>query len=423
MSNHLTIATVTETLRFLLDAAITPVLGGVTVSTGKPDAATQGDRTPRVNVFLYQAAHNPHWRGDDLPTRTSEGRLVHRPRAALELHYLISCYGEDATLDDQQLLALVVRTLHTHPCLSPDLIDAAVATHAFLRESNLAGERELVRFTPMQLSLEEMSKLWSVFYLTQYELSAAYAGGPVFIESDDTPISILPVLERNIHVLTVAAPTITGIEPSSGPGLPIVHGVQLVVTGRQLLAPPPRVSQVLVDGTPTAFDAQTATDTRLELAVLPTVRVGAHTLQVQHLIPMGRTTQPPPSQPPLHPAFESNLAGFVLQPQLLEPPLLSDVQGTGTSPRSATLHLSVDPPITEDQSATVTLISLADGTTLPPVAIAAGDNPRSVPIQGVPTGDYYVRVTVAGVDSPLTRDAAPNSPTFGLWAGPKVTFA
>ena len=52
---------------------------------------------------------------------------------------------------------------------------------AFLTTSNLE-EVELVKFTQLPLSLEELGKLWSVFFQTTHVLSVAFQGTVVLIE-------------------------------------------------------------------------------------------------------------------------------------------------------------------------------------------------------------------------------------------------
>ena len=51
--------------------------------------------------------------------------------------------------------------------------------------SNLETQTELVRFTPIAFSLEELSKLWSFLLKIDYVLSTAYVASVVLIEADD----------------------------------------------------------------------------------------------------------------------------------------------------------------------------------------------------------------------------------------------
>src|SRR5437867_2451557 len=118
MSNALAIATVTETLKNVLKNALpASLVNGADVTVFRPDASKS--LPPKgVNIFLYQVTPNPSWRNADLPTRKADGSLIRRPQVALDLHYLISFYGDDAHFEQQRLLGAVARTLHAAPTLS-----------------------------------------------------------------------------------------------------------------------------------------------------------------------------------------------------------------------------------------------------------------------------------------------------------------
>jgi len=90
MSNFLAIATVTATLGQVLQPAVGAGVPGATVTTLRPDGAGAGPRPTGVNIYLYQVTPNAAYRNADLPTRTSEGDLMQRPQAALDLHYPVS---------------------------------------------------------------------------------------------------------------------------------------------------------------------------------------------------------------------------------------------------------------------------------------------------------------------------------------------
>jgi len=207
MSNFLAIATATATLQQLLLTSLSADVAGADATTLRPDNASLS--TPGnfgVNIYLYQANPSVAWRNHDLPTRRSTGQTIQRPRLALDLYYLLTFYGEEETLQPQRILGSVARTLNGQPILTRDLIqatiDAAVAgdENHFLGGSDLANEIERVKFTPVPLSLEELSKLWSVFFQTPYTLSMAFIGSVVFVESAETPLQTLPVQTRDISV-------------------------------------------------------------------------------------------------------------------------------------------------------------------------------------------------------------------------------
>lgn len=197
MSNHLAIATVTATLGDLVHNAAEGALSStVALNFGRPTAPSSGSTERKVHVYLYQVTPNPALRNNDLPTRDSEGRLGRRPQAALDLHYLLSFYGDDKTLEPDRMAGAVARDLHARPVLSAQGISDAIASRAELSGSDLATASEQVKFAPAQLSLDEISKLWSVMVQTPHVLSVVYQGTVVLIDAEETPGTVLPVLKR-----------------------------------------------------------------------------------------------------------------------------------------------------------------------------------------------------------------------------------
>jgi len=194
MSNALAIATVTTALAQIVRSAAQSVVSGAEVLTGRPDPSA----TPphRIHLLLYQVSPSGAMRNNDLPTRSSEGKVVMRPTVALDLHYLLAFYGSETDLETQRMLGAVVRDLQAKPVLTRQMIQSAISSQPFLTGSNLADAIEQVKFTPLPVSLEEMSKLWSVFFQTPYALSVAYQGTVVLIESEEPAQPALPVLKR-----------------------------------------------------------------------------------------------------------------------------------------------------------------------------------------------------------------------------------
>lgn len=434
LSNYLAVATVTETLRQTLLAAVQAQAGGpggVQVTTARP-ADPGAAAGPTINLFLYHVTPNAAWRNEDLPTRDSDGHIVQRPREALDLHYLLTFHGDDTRQEAQQLMGIAVRTLHAQPVISRQAITAAIAAApgGFLSASDLANSVELVRFTPESLSLEELSKLWSVFFQTQYALSIGYIGSVVLVETDDVPLPVRPVLERGVYVIPVRLPVINRVVASAGLGLPIVPGSMLRIEGENLLAPPGQTTALLIDGNdqlPLATTPTTNTLVLLQLqqsapAPLPAPVValapGVHWVQMAHKMPMGRMV---PAE--LHAGPESNLVPFVLLPQIVPPVTLANVAGA-PGPRTGDVTLGVDPAIAKGQQAALTLMSSGGDPYSFPIntTAAAPGNPFTVAVAGLPAGDYYVRLRIDGLTTPLERDTTPGSATFGLFAGPKVTF-
>ncbi|MCX5448688.1 DUF4255 domain-containing protein [Streptomyces nigrescens] len=204
MSNALAVATVTQALALLIEHHLHPEIDmAVSVETRKPPADPPTE--PTITVFLYQVSHNPSMRNSDLVTRASDGTLLKRPAAALDLHFLISAYGEETELVGQRLIGSVVRTLHEIPVLPRELIEEA-AQRPYLAGSDLAESPQKVRFTPLQLDVDETSKLWGMLHQTPYALSVVYQASLVLLDGHQKPVPAKPVQKPDVRVLPFGAP-------------------------------------------------------------------------------------------------------------------------------------------------------------------------------------------------------------------------
>jgi hypothetical protein len=407
MSNFWAIATVTATLELeVLQGAASAAVPGATVTMTRPDAAGGGPPAARVNLYLYQVTPNAAWRNNDVPTRNSNGDLVGRPRVALDLHYLLTFYGDETHLEPQRLLGSVALAMHVKPMLTRDMIRRTIANPAFqyLAQSNLADEIELVKLTPLPLSLEELSKLWSVFFQTQYALSMAYQATVVLIEGEEAPRTVLPVLEREIFVVPFRHPTIERIRSQAGENEPIVADSTLVIEGKQLRG---EVTQLRIGGSD-LMTLQNVSDTQIifplaSLQPAGSLRAGVQPVQIVQPMLMGRPRV-------AHVGVESNVFALVVRPTITAINL----------PDPTHIRLDIAPTLGKAQRV---LLLLNQITNAPPEAYTFMAAPRNadvntltIPISGVKPGDYFVRIQIDGAESLL--DLNPASPNFG----PKVTI-
>ena len=412
MSNYLAVATVTGALQHVLSSAAAAV-PGAKVSTTRPDGAAPAARDPAINIFLYQVMPNAAYRNADLPTRRTNGQVVQRPQAALTLHYLFSFYGDESNLEPQRLLGALVRQLHAKPLLTHQDIVQTLANPPFdtlLATSNLADQLDLVRFTPLGLSLEELSKVWSIFFQSPYVLSVAYQGSAVLIETDDTAQPALPVQTRNLYVMPFRQPVIDKVSSTAGETAPIFATSTLQIDGKQLQGD---VTTVLLGGIERA--PASVGETRIALPVPGDLQAGARALQIIHKLLLG---SPPPGTP--HRGFESNVATFVLRPQINLPIVKTTAPDPHGGPPLPALQLTVDLTIGKEQRVVLLLNSTAAGSALsysfllPPRL--ADTNVVTVPIPGAAAGEYFVRLQIDGAESALDLD--PASANFG----PTVTL-
>lgn len=198
MSNALAIATVTQALALLIERELAPDIDlAVSVQTRKPH--TEPPTDPTITAFCYQVVPDAARRNANLPSRASDGELIRRPAAALDLNYLITGYGEENELVGQRLIGSVVRTLQEIPVLPPDVI-AEAAQRPYLRGSDLADADHKVRFTPIQMDVDETSKLWGTLYQTPYALSVTYQATLVLIDGRRQPEELPRVREREVRM-------------------------------------------------------------------------------------------------------------------------------------------------------------------------------------------------------------------------------
>jgi hypothetical protein len=395
MSNHLAIATVTAALQQVLLPPAKQAVGGANVGFNRPDPSNT--TAPLVNIFLYQITPNAAYRNADLPTRRSDGSLTQRPQAAFDLHYLLTFHGDDTQLQPQLLLGAVVTALHAQPLLSTDNINNAVKTFNSLTGSGLENQIERVKFSPTALSLEEFSKLWSVFFQVEYSLSVAYQASVVLMETSDSPQDAPPVLTRNLYTIPFQIPSISRVLARSGASDPITTASTLLVQGQQLRS---KGALLLMENQ--EFPPTEMTDAQLTLPVPSTLHAGIKGVQVLQKLAMGNDTTPQ------HRGLESNIAPFVLHPTITNATAAA-APAPPAGPGGTNVTLTLSPNIGVGQKAVLLLNNFATSpatafTSFPTVA-TADSNQIVINIANVPTGTYLARVQVDGADSLLTIDS------------------
>lgn len=409
MSNYLSIAAVTETFRQMLNDAVgndDSGVSGAQATAVRPNASTSGSSglpAVGVNIYLYQISPNSSWRNEDLPTRQSDGSVAQRPRSAFDLYYLLSFYGNEINMEPQRVLGSVVNTVHTQPLLTHERIrqvkNSAVSadpTH-YLSKSDLEDEIELVKFSPIPLTLEELSKLWSVFFQVPYSLSIAYQASVVFIESSVPSRSSLPVRERNLLVIPYKRPVIKEVLPQivHSEGIFSIHGENLGGEITKL-----KFGEILVE-------PDTVSHKKITVNIPTSLPAGVRTVQVVHQVDFGTSSEP-------YSAFESNVVPFMLAPQIETPSPISIAAGE-------TLSLSLKPPIAYYQKA-----ALIIGDQTIPIPSRDPEGPPDsttldFPIPSYfPKDTFFLRVQIDGAQSPLETDTDPMSPTFNQYIAPII---
>ena len=396
MSNALAIAAVTETLvQLVQDHLGVSGVAGAQVTALQPDGAAPLPN-PGVNVFLYQVTPNKAYRNADLPTRDAQGNLLRKPQVALDLHYLLTFYGDDTALEQQRMLAAAALALHARPSLPRTLVAQVQAATPFLTTSNLDKQAELIRVTPAILTLEELSKLWSFLLKVDYVLSAAYVASVVLIETDDrVPGPALPVESFTVTALPFSQPVIDRVVASPDPAAPIVDGATVALVGSHLAAAAGGATEVVIDGQ-TLAPLTAAADSVTVTLPAGAFDAGPLTAQIVQPLSLGKPPAPHPGA-----GVTSGIAAFVLRPTI--------VGGNVQKVAGPALRFDVAPKAKAGQRVVLQLTAQAGGAArLADGGVLTADSATlTVPIPGVAAGSYFVQVLVDGAQSPLTPAAGP----------------
>lgn len=397
MSDFRAVAAVTATLQNMLQSAVAAAVPGAVVRTGRPEKNPSTTSPGEVNIFLYQVTPNAAFRNLELPVRRSDGTIIRTPTLALDLHFLLSFYGDDAKQIPQLLLGVVTSTMHTYPF--PRVED--MPGHGNDVDNPLAGsgiedQVDRLRFAPMLLSHDELSKLWSIFFQVPYALSASYLCSVVLIESDLTPQPVLPIRRAGLVVQPEALPP--QLERVSPQTLSLSGDARITISGSNLQADD-GVRFGSIETSP-----QTATKTSLVVPLPADLPAGVQQVQVAR-----RAT-----------GMASNPLAFVLQPSIS-----GAVRFDASVP---SLAIPVKPPIVAGQRVGVLLNETgapADRAprsyAFPASGLVTGAE-VTIPVPGAEAGTYLVRVQVDGIASPLAADLDPQSSTFNQYTSPKVVI-
>jgi hypothetical protein len=370
------------------------------VVTKRPDSAGVAPES-QVTVFLYRVTPNAALRNDDLPTRGSDGALRRRPRAAIDLHYLLSFTGDESALVPQRLLGSTLAALHARATLTRAEIGLAISAESWLQSSNLADEVEQVKLTMAPISLDELSKIWSVFFQTPYMLSVAYEANVVLLEEDLTPREPLRVGRHGVGSIPAFQPQLDQIRAVGVGGGTIVSAdpLKLELHGRRLRGADARLR----------FDAakpQPVTPERDTLIAVPAaltaaLAAGIHTVQVVHSVNLGDPPAP-------HQVIESNALPFVLRPHV-----------AAVTPVDRALGLAVrfTPAVRPGQKVRLLLNELVDDRdprfySLEPAEQddASPQAELRFPLDAVTAGTYLLRAQVDGAESPTELRPDPDKP-------------
>jgi Pvc16 N-terminal domain len=307
------------------------------------------------------------------------------------------------------LLGRAMSTLYDHPVLGRDDI-----RHT-LPDNDLYLQPERVRITLQPLSLEDLSKIWTMFR-TRYRISVSYEVSVVLIESKQTVKAPLPVLRRGRDDSGIvvqpdvlpSTPTLLAIELAQQPDA--LPGDTLTLRGHHLMPDTTELTSLktMVRFTNTRWqepidllpEAGATTDhlrvtlpnTMVDIAVI--WPAGFYTVSVAFVDEQNTVVS------------VTNERSFSLAPQILSSPPMSAVRDTVS--QAVRITLQCNPAIVADQRVSLLLRDReirADVITPP-------QNQLTFQAGNIAAGDYPVRLRVDGIDSPLVRWQNGDTPTF-----------
>lgn len=136
--------------------------------------------TNRLTLFLYKVLENPDFKNAPSPplATTADGKLIEtRAPLTLDLYYLLTAHSGNASLiEAHKALSRAMRVFHDNGVIQGSLLRADDPSKGLTADATL-------RLTLNPINMEDMTRIWSVFPDTPYEISVTYLVTPVAIES------------------------------------------------------------------------------------------------------------------------------------------------------------------------------------------------------------------------------------------------
>jgi Pvc16 N-terminal domain len=400
MSNVLSIAAVTAVIKDLLENglvsdAIVASMGDVVVTALPPDrVSVEADERPQLNLFLYQISpnRNADWSAntaDKFYSRSTIDRTA-TPPLALDLYYLLTAYGAK-DFQAELLLGYAINLLYKIPMLNSDRIETALSNATKVSAANifsqslstistaaLAQNLSQLKISSEFLSLDEMSRLWSLFQ-THYRPSTAYR------------VSMVAMPERQEYQpdhnkkSTRSIPQIDRV--TSMGDRSITTDNILLIRGQNLRG---EITRIRLDKKEIILSPQDVTPTQISCKIPPHLAAGIQGVQILHSVI---------ESPDL--CMESNLASFVLHPQLAA--TVTKIDGDNKDVRNVEISVKFSPQVNRSQQVILLLHKASN-----PQEIIYSASINSVDIDtdlleftfpNIAPGNYLLQARVDGAES------------------------
>lgn len=148
-----------------------------------------------VSLFLYRVTLNSVQRTP--PARPAPGGRLRRSQLPLDLHFLMTPWAKEASLDaslEQLILGWMMRTLEDTPVLPAGILNTVIP--------GVFDTDETVEIVVGQLTNEEMFRIWDVLPIS-YQISVPYIARIVRIDSELDRQEDGPILTRELDFGTL----------------------------------------------------------------------------------------------------------------------------------------------------------------------------------------------------------------------------
>lgn len=123
-----------------------------------------------IALFLYSIVPNAYMRntGPTILNRDANSVDIRAQDVILDLHFMITAYGPGKE-SEFGILERVIQVLHDNPVISGDHLSVGL----------VENENSEVRIEPVNIGMDDLNKLWSIFPQKSYRLSVFYQLTPV----------------------------------------------------------------------------------------------------------------------------------------------------------------------------------------------------------------------------------------------------
>jgi Pvc16 N-terminal domain len=196
-----TIRDVSRTLVDLLKANLPDV--DTRIALASPKSAG----TNLLTLFLYKVLENPYLKNQNvqLPPPGPDNRLLEqRTPLTVDLYYLLTAHAGEPPdlLEAHRALSRAMRVLYDNGILRGSLLRADDPSRGLTDDS-------ILRVTLNPITMEDLTRIWSVFPDVPYEISLTYLVTPVVIESAQQA-SRAPVVDQ-VHDQGHRGPVVAGV--------------------------------------------------------------------------------------------------------------------------------------------------------------------------------------------------------------------